>query len=561
MEDVRVPVLIVGGGLVGLSAAVFLTWQGERPLLVERNPGTSRHPRARGVNVRAMELFRQVGLEGRIRATESAVALAGNSGIVRMESLAGAQAPGFNRDYQDDGAQDVSPTGWTLCEQDELEPVLRARAEEDGADLRFGHELTGHTQDAEGVTATVLDRATGEQYTVRARYLVVADGTGSPVRERLGIARHGRGTLARYLNIHFRADLTEALGGRRFVMAYVRNAEVTAGLLPINNTDRWLLHVPLDPRAEADGESGDEVRWDEARCEAAVRAAAGLPDLPVKILGAQPWKAAGLVAETFRAGRLFLVGDCAHVMPPTGAFGSATGIQDAHNLAWKLALVLRGEASEELLDSYPSEREPVARTTVEQTVLRSLDRPGHGERIPEGAILPDHVVALGYRYPVRGVAPGDGPASAADPGAPGTRAPHLWLERDGVRISSLDLYDGRGLVLVAGPGAGEWREAAAGSPLPVTVHRIGADGLTDPSDGWAGAHGVPRDGAVLVRPDGFVLERFTAGADPRTALTAALDALSGRPTGTATTTAATTAAATTTTATTTTATTDIRSQG
>ncbi|MFI6448792.1 FAD-dependent oxidoreductase [Kitasatospora sp. NPDC050543] len=527
MEDVSVPVLIVGGGLVGLSAAVFLTWQGERPLLVERHPGTSLHPRARGVNVRAMELFRQVGLEDAIRATESAVALADNSGIVRMESLAGFQAPGFNREYLDEDARDVSPTGWTLCEQDELEPVLRVHAEESGADLRFGHELVGHTQDAEGVTATVRHRATGEEYTVRARYLVVADGAESPIREQLGIARQGRGVLARYLNIHFRADLTEALGERRFVMAYVRNAEVTAGLLPINNTDRWLLHVPLAPQADSDQDG-----WDEARCEAAVRAAAGVPDLPVKILGVQPWQAAGLVAETFRVGRLFLVGDSAHVMPPTGAFGSSTGIQDAHNLAWKLAMVMRGEASEALLDSYEAEREPVAGATVRQAVLRSLDRPGHGEQIPEGAILPDHVVALGYRYPVRGVAPEDVLARDGGSAAPGTRAPHLWLERDGVRISSLDLYDGRGMVLVAGPEAGDWREAASGAPLPITVHRIGTDQLTDPSQQWARTHGVPCDGAVLVRPDGFVLDRFTAEAGPRAALTEALSTLLGRQPGT-----------------------------
>ncbi|WP_328335963.1 MULTISPECIES: FAD-dependent oxidoreductase [unclassified Streptomyces] len=527
MEDLSVPVLIVGGGLVGLSAAVFLTWQGERPLLVERHSGTSLHPRARGVNVRAMELFRQVGLEDEIRATESAVALADNSGIVRMESLAGFQAPGFNREYLDEDARDVSPTGWTLCEQDELEPVLRAHAEESGADLRFGHELVGHTHDAEGVTATVRHRATGKEYAVRARYVVVADGAASPIREQLGIARQGRGVLARYLNIHFRADLTEALGERRFVMAYVRNAEVTAGLLPINNTDRWLLHVPLDPQADSDQDG-----WDEERCEAAVRAAAGVPDLPVKILGAQPWQAAGLVAETFRVGRLFLVGDSAHVMPPTGAFGSATGIQDAHNLAWKLAMVLRGKASEALLDSYEAEREPVARATVRQTVLRSLDRPGHGEPIPEGAILPDHVVALGYHYPVRDVAPEDVLARDDGSAAPGTRAPHLWLERDGVRISSLDLYDGRGMVLVAGPEAGDWPEVVSGASLPITVHRIGAHQLTDPSQRWARTHGVPGNGAVLVRPDGFVLDRFTAEDDPQTALTQALSTLLGRRPGT-----------------------------
>nr|BAJ52694.1 putative polyketide hydroxylase [Streptomyces sp. TA-0256] len=522
MEEVSTPVLVVGGGLVGLSAAVFLTWQGQRPLLIERHPGTSPHPRARGVNVRAMELYRQVGLEGLIRDTESGRALAGNSGIVRMESLAGRQAPGFSRDYLESGAEDVSPTGWTLCEQDELEPLLRERAEESGADLRFGHELVGHSQDADGVTATVRRRDTGEQYTVRAGYMVVADGAGSPVRERLGITRDGHGVLAHYLNIHFRADLTELLGERRFVMAYVRNAEVTAGLLPVNNTDRWLLHVPLSPEeyAHRDG-------WGEERCEAAVRAAVGDAGLPVKILGAQPWEAAGLVAAAFRRGRVFLAGDSAHVMPPTGAFGSGTGIQDAHNLAWKLAMVLRGEAGAELLGTYESERVPVARATVRQAVLRSLDRPGRDEPVPEGAILPDHVVALEYRYPVGGAVPEDVLAAEGGGGRPGTRAPHLWLERDGERISTLDLYDGRRTVLVAGPRGQRWYEAAARLLPPVTAHRIGAHGLADPSGRWAGAHGVPSDGAVLVRPDGFVLARFTGEDAPGTAPAEALSALPG----------------------------------
>lgn len=502
MDDARTPVLIVGGGLVGLAAAVFLTRHGERPLLVERHRGTCPHPRARGVNVRAMELFRQAGLEERIRGTDSARALAGNSGIVRMESLAGRQAPGFTRDYMQDpqdGTGELSPTGWTLCEQDELEPLLREAAEEAGAELRFGHELRSHTQDADGVTATVRDRDTGEEYAVRARYLVAADGVASPLREALGIPMEGHGTLAHYLNIHFRADLTAPLGDRRFLMAYVRNAEVTAGLLPVNNTDRWLLHVPLTA-----GEGAAD--WPQERCRAAVRAAAGLPALEVDILGAQPWEAAGRTARQLRSGRVFLVGDAAHAMPPTGAFGSATGIQDAHNLAWRLALVLRGTAAPELLDGYERERLPVDRATVQQAVLRSLDRPGHGQQPLPGAIRPDHTVALGYRYPAGATAPADVLADGGFTGEPGTRAPHLWLERDGRRISTLDLYDGRGPVLVIGPAANGPQPAAG--PLPLTVHRIGHDGLADPSHGWAKAHGVPPHGAVLVRPDGFVGARF-----------------------------------------------------
>ncbi|MEU3861280.1 FAD-dependent monooxygenase [Streptomyces sp. NPDC028722] len=519
MTDVRTPVLIVGGGLVGLSAAVFLTWQGQRPLLVERRPGTSAHPRARGVNVRAMELFRQVGLEERIRATESARALADNSGIVQLDSLAGHRQREFLPGYLEDGTEDLSPTGWTLCEQDELEPLLRERAEEAGADLRFGHELIAHAQDADGVTATVRDLATDARYTVRARYLVAADGAAGPVRGELGIPRSGRGVLARYLNIHFRADLTEVLGDRRFLMAYVHNADVSAGLLPVNNKDRWLLHVPL---------GSDRESWNEQRCEAAVRAAAGVPQLPVKILGAQPWDAAALVANRFRHGRIFLAGDAAHAMPPTGAFGSGTGVQDAHNLAWKLATVLRGDADAHLLDTYESERLPAARATVEQAVLRSLDRPGRKATAPAGTILPDHAVALGCRYPAPGATTDDGVLVRRLTGTPGTRAPHMWLERDGNRISSLDLYDGRSIVLVAGERARHWYDAARRlSPL-VTSHHIGAHGLADPLGRWAEVHGVPPTGAVLVRPDGYVLERFD-GSAPGAALTGTLSTFLGRP--------------------------------
>ncbi|MDH2427220.1 FAD-dependent monooxygenase [Sphaerisporangium sp. TRM90804] len=523
----RTSVLVAGGGMVGLSMAAFLSWHGVRCLLVERQPALTPHPRARGVNPRTMELLRALGLEERVRDTASSKALARNAGVIAVETLAGRQV-GELRQYFMDHVTDLgelSPTGWCMCYQDELEPLLYERASELGAELLLDTELLSAEADDTGVTAVLRDRGRGAGRTVRADYLVAADGAGSETRARLGIGTHGPGSLGHFMNVAFEADLTEPLGSRRFIMCYVTGTGTRCALLPVNNRDRWMLHVMYRP--------GEEASFTERRCVELVRAAAGVPGLDVRVESVLPWHSAGLVADRFQDGRVFLAGDAAHVMPPTGAFGSNTGVQDAHNLAWKLAAVLRGEASPSLLATYDAERRPVADLTVAQAVLRHADRPrmaGQAPAAPDPAILPDEQVIFDYRYPAPA---GGGDGREAGPGAPGTRAPHVPLVVGGAERSTLDLY-ARRPVLVAGPEGEAWRgaaaRAAAGMGVPLDVHVLAATpdapGPYDAHKSWCERHGVTPSGAVLVRPDGFVAWRAAAEpADPGAAVGDALAAL------------------------------------
>lgn len=513
-------VLVVGGGIAGLSAAVFLAQQGVDCLLVERRAELSGHPRARGVHPRAMELMRAAGVEDELRATPSARLLADNSGVIAATSLAGPELGVLDEKYVMDVGADIgslSPTGWCLCHQGELEDVLRARAERLGVALRFSTELVSFDQNGAGLTARLRDRTTGADRTIGARYLVAADGAHSGIRDTLGIAFDGE-TLGHYLNIHFDADLTEPLGGRRFLMCYTAGEGVRGALVPLDNATEWLLHVAYDP------ETTEPESFTEERCAELVRAAAGVPGLRPRIRSVSPWDGAARTAGRFRDGRVFLVGDAAHVMPPSGGFGSSTGIQDAHNLAWKLAAVVAGWAGEALLDSYDEERRPICRATVEQAALRSKDRPrltggadGTGERPPvHPGIVEDAQVWLSWRYRSsavtawdEGVLPGYGVWSAENDGRPGGRAPHLRLRRGGAELSVLDLFGDRP-VLLTGPDNRAWQEAARAVAheldLPLTVHGIGAE-LVDVDDRWPELYGVTAQGAVLVRPDGVVAWR------------------------------------------------------
>ncbi|MCK7625174.1 FAD-dependent monooxygenase [Streptomyces sp. RS10V-4] len=535
-ED-RVPVLIVGGSLVGLSASLFLGRLGVPHLLVEKHADTSRHPRGRGNNVRTMELYRVAGAERRIR--EAASVLADNHGILQARSLTGDDAEWLFREIDPGGGlARFSPSGWCLCSQNDLEPVLVRCARELGGDLRFGTELESFEQDGDGVTAVVRNRESGERGTVRADYLIAADGPRSPVRERLGIGQTGPGDLFHNVSITFRApELADAVGDRRFIACYLTNPEADGALLPVDNRVEWVFHAPWHPdRGETLEDFTDE------RCIDHIRRATGLPGMAVEITGKAPWHAAERVAERYSAGRVFLAGDSAHEMSPTGAFGSNTGIQDAHNLAWKLAAVLDGAADPALLDSYEEERRPVAEATSARASARSAEHshpgyvpaPGAGGR--QRGVL---TVALGYCYP-RGAVLGTDPDLPVVPeqmrltGEPGTRAPHLWLRAEDGRRSTLDLYE-RSFVLLTGTEEGKsWRAAAEAAAAHWSArldhYRLGtgADADLVPEEGadWAEAHGTGPEGAVLVRPDGFVAWRAEGRvADPEGALREVLGGL------------------------------------
>ncbi|MDQ0991600.1 FAD-dependent monooxygenase [Streptomyces sp. V3I7] len=542
--DHRVPVLIVGGSLVGLSMSLFLGRLGVRHMLVERHSGTSVHPRGRGNNVRTMELFRVAGIEPDIK--EAASLLADNHGILQTPTLVGDAGEWLFKNIDPGGGlARFSPTAWCLCSQNDLEPVLLDGARRLGGDLRYSHHMESFEQDHEGVTALVRDRVTEERYTVRADYLVAADGPRSPVREHLGIGQSGPGELFANVSATFRSKLlAETVGDRRFICCYLTDPEADGALLPVDNEERWVFHAPWHPER---GETLEE--FTEERLARHIRRAVGVPDLDVEITGKASWRAAERVADRYADGRVFLAGDSAHEMSPTGAFGSNTGIQDAHNLAWKLAAVLDGWAGPDLLHSYDTERRPVAVATSARASARSVEHShpgfapapgvGGGRR---GGILN---VVLGYRYPQGAVIGADGadldqpvvPDGLGLDGRPGSRAPHMWLRRGTERVSTLDLYERSLVLLTDAPDDAGWHAAARTiaerDGVRLDAYRIGPSPDADltytedqPSADWAQVHGITPDGAVLVRPDGFVAWRASGAVpDPEAALRKVLTAL------------------------------------
>ena len=542
-----VDVLIVGGGVVGLSASLFLAQHGVRPLLVERHPGTSIHPRARGVNGRTMELMRELGLEDAVRAASvklgPAVGIYSGTNLVKVLEARGQGGWWLKRLRARGGLRGQgtrqSPTGACRCTQDELEPVLLDAARARGVEARFFTELVDLEQDAEGVTGTLVDRSSGERRVVRALYLIASDGARSPIRSRLGVAQSGRGALSHQINLYFRADLGALVKGREFSLCLIQNEDVRGLLASINNTDLWVFHVSYDPER---GERPED--FPPERCVRLIRRAVGLDDLEVEIKGALPWQSTVRVAEGFQHGRVFLAGDAAHVMPPWGGFGANTGIQDAHNLAWKLAAVLAGAAGPELLATYDGERRPVGRAVAELSGSMNHAQGLISPKVGAGPwamlwgmrkVFPYMTMGYGYASSAvvleRGAPPGPGTTDLR--GRPGTRAPHVWLTRDGVRLSSLDLL-GRGFVLLAGAEATAWRQAAeALAPrlgIRLEALQVGSSALKDPERRWHPAYGVKPRGAVLVRPDGIVAWRSKGPASaPEETLARVLAQLLSRP--------------------------------
>ena len=525
MHDRHTPVLIVGGGLTGLSTALFLAWHGVRSLLVERHPDLLIHPRLRGVNPRSMELFRQVGLEPDIRAATYADPERFEWHAVLAETLASDTYVPATDAVEGVETGEESPCRGGPIDQDKLEILLRARARALGADVRFSTELVSFTQDEEGVAAVLRDRRDGATRTLRADYLVAADGSASPIRAALGVGVDGPGPLFQALTAIVEADLRPARRGRPLSIAYLQ--QPTPGTVMLSHDDLGLRWVFATGYAPERGQSLSD--FTDERVAALVRAAAGLPDVAVtlrpqipgtdlKVLG---FTIGAQVAREYRVGRVFLVGDAAHVVPPTGGFGGSTGIQDTHNLAWKLAAVLRGRAGPALLDTYHAERHPIGLFTLGQALARTQARMGiRGVEPPP--LVEYATVTYGYQYRSSAIL---GAADDAEPlaprelaGQPGTRAPHLAIIHAGQACSTIDLY-GRGWVLLAGPAGGAWvaaaERAAQRLQLPLEADRFGVE-LT-PAAG-AARHGLGEDGALLVRPDGFVAWRapVLAGQPQRT---------------------------------------------
>lgn len=504
---------------MGLSAAVFLSWHGVPTVLVEPHLGSSPHPRAVGYPPRTMELFRQVGLGDSIPQVPPTITAPRRA---RVESLAGQwfeespwTPPRATGGPAPKSMFDFTPCTAAALAQDGIEHVLRERAISSGAELRLGTRLVRFEQDADGVTAW-LREGDGDEHSLRTPYLIAADGNRSPVREALEIGRSGRGALQTQRSVMFRAPIDEYLESG-FTQFEIDQPDLK-GFLTTYHDQRWVLMFP------------DDVERDDATLLDTVHRAIGCRDVDVEIIARGRWELNGLIADRFSSGRVFLAGDAAHTLPPTrGGYGANTGIQDAHNLAWKIAAVLRGSSTPALLDTYEAERHPVAWQRLLQTFARP-DYRAVADGFADGVPIIDAVdMELGQLYRSTSViGAGDDLPVAAPPdqwaGQPGTRAPHLWITRHGERISTLDLF-GRDWVLLADHD--RWyaaaEAAAAQTGVGVQVLLLGHDVSTADPGALRQALGLQAGGASLIRPDGFVAWRSPQlTQDPSAALKKAL---------------------------------------
>ncbi|PEZ86674.1 FAD-binding monooxygenase [Bacillus cereus] len=513
MKSKHVPVLIVGGGLSGLSSALFLAKHNIDYLLIERHPSTAIHPKAGGITFRTMELFRELGLEKRIRLAGKA--LENCRGRIAVQTIAEVNneeveqiraAQYENNENLVRKVEEISPSKQTACYQITLEEMMLQEAKALGGELSFYHELVSYEQNENGVIATIRNRDTKEESTIYCDYVIAADGAKSKIREQLGILTEGRGTIGGYyMNIYFEADLSECIKGDAFGFTMIRHPKVIGALIPVDNESKWIYHVAYDPLK---GEQPEDFSIE--RCKQIIQTAIGSMDIKPEILSVLPWEASESTAVKFQDNRIFLVGDSAHIMPPTGGFGSNTGIQDAHNLAWKLAAVIKGKANPKLLETYHDERYPVAKLTTDHAssiLFRAAGR-------EEGNLsnMDSLAVTAGYQYCSEAIIDECNTPHRMNivdlNGRPGTRAPHFWGTYEGKEVSILDLF-GSNFVLLTGAEPSTWTEAArdVSSKLGVNikVYRVGLSGdFVARKDVLSELYGIGHGGAALIRPDGFI---------------------------------------------------------
>lgn len=559
---IEVPVLIVGAGPVGMMTALLLRRLGVAAAVIEQRDGPQRAPAAHVVNARTFEICRQAGVD--MDAITAAAQPPADAGATHWVDRLGGEILGslpFER--QDDDVLAFTPTPLRNLSQHRFEPILLDALRAAGAEApRYSHQWESAVADAGGVTSTIVERNGAARYQVRSRYLIGADGAGSRVRKSLDIGLSGPDRLQSFVMIHFAADLRRLVGAHRGVLYWICDPDCL-GIFVAHDIDReWVFMHSWDPQREP------IERFDAAYCEQLVRRAIAAPAVGLEVRTISPWTMTCQVAEHYRTGRVFLAGDAAHRFPPTGGLGLNTGVQDAHNLAWKLAAVLAGSAAPALLDSYERERRPVALYNAEQSLQNAMrlfevpralgfsedpaearaafratlaDAQGRaavaaaiaqqaehfdmlglqlGYAYAEGALLPDGSAAPAPANPVRDFVPSS---------RPGSRLPHGWLRAGETRCSSLDLIPLDRLTLLVGRTANGWQSAAAATQPPLHCVRIGAD-VDDPGDWWGTIAGMPADGALLVRPDQHVAFRARdTVADKAAVLEAAVDtALGGR---------------------------------
>ncbi|KAJ5175963.1 uncharacterized protein N7482_001840 [Penicillium canariense] len=505
------PVIVVGASLVGLSAALCLASHQVPTIVLEKHSGVSRHPRAIGFTSRTMEIYRSLGIENKDPAPEDFVLERAH-----VESLTGhwhdsSSWSDTERRPKSEKAQEKSAKAQvprkeysvergSAIPQDKLEPILEAFAREHGADIRRQHKLLRVDQDQSGVTATVTD-AEGNEHIIQGSYLIAADGNRSTVRDLLQIPRNGRGYMQTLSSVLFRAPLEQWTKG--IVQFDIEQPDLKAFLASYSD-GRWALMFK------------DDIDRDEPALRAAIYQAVGQPDFPLEIITTGRWELTALVADTFRSGRVFLAGDAAHTLPPNrGGYGANTGIHDVHNLAWKLADVLFGKSSPDLLDTYDAERRPVALLRHDQIFVRADYKVHLDLATPAGQKIDDDAMEFGQIYLSKGIiGANDGMPRAKKPdewrGQPGTHMPHFWVLKNGERIPTLDILDQKSWTLVA--EADEWSDAVScvreNSSISLRFVQFGKSVQLIQQNDFQQSFGVSRYGAALIRPDGYVAWRI-----------------------------------------------------
>lgn len=587
MNEITVPVLIVGGGGCGLSASNFLADLGVESLLIERHPGTAHLPKAHYINQRSMEIFRHHGLADAIYA-EAAPAermgkvhwyssLGGDGPVdgvrfVTVDALGGGE---LAKEYELKGV-----TRPTNIPQIRLEPILRREAEtRNPGRVLFSHELVSFTQDADGVDCVVRDVAADREFGVRAQYVLAADG-GKTVGPALGVEMVGLTQMADIVGVHISADLSKYITEDDSVLRMIVHPDQdsswgkhTGGILTYgpkhwdSHSEEWGITLGFDP------DDPDRLDDDEAMAE---RVKQFLKvDVPITVHRVSHWYLESVIADRFQHGRIVLAGDAAHKHTPFAGLGLNSGIQDAHNLCWKLALVVHGRAPHALIATFETERRPVIQGNADWSLfafdnhnilISSLGvSPGapkeHNEaqfaqlltNTPDGAARRArvqevfrlsrveygvHDLEMGFNYASGAVVDDGSPAPERHPlgwvytptSRPGCRLPHAWLSAGGQTVSTHDLLPVGGFLLLTGEEGDGWLSASerlAGEiGLALKAVRIDRrDGaVTDPSGVWEELRGVSSGGALLVRPDGHVAWRMADPADdPYRALSSALD--------------------------------------
>ncbi|MEU4064930.1 FAD-dependent monooxygenase [Streptomyces wedmorensis] len=574
MGTIEVPVLIVGGGGCGLSASVFLADQGVDHLLVERHPDTSRIPKAHYLNQRTMEIFRQHGIADDVLAEAAPLEMFGK---VRWQTTLAGDGPmdrrlihemdAFGGGELREGYEKVGPVLPAKLPQMWLEPILRRHAENRSPGrILFHHELTTFSDEGDHVLAEVRNVETGEITTVKAQYLIGADG-GRFVGPEVGIRQEGPPGLVNTTTAYFSADLSEWWEEGTLITHFLspEDPDLSSNLIEMGPSwgkacEQWGLHFAPGPPG----------RWDAETVIPRIRELLRLPELEIEVHKVTDWIVHAHLADRYRVGRVLIAGDAAHRQPPAVGLGLNTGIQDAHNLAWKLAAVVNGGSPDSLIDTYEAERRPVGRENVDWAVSAAshhqvvIDAIGAGHNIPAGRRLQrleayfdpsengDTVRAraleifhthrggcqsldmeVGFGYEEGALVPDGTERPARVPmrnvhvptSRPGHRVPHAWISRDGELLSTIDLTGTGGYVLITGPEGTAWTEAAERVAekysVPVVTARIGEGGDYDDVDGgWEAVRQITGAGALVVRPDGHVAYRATEAAeDPEQVLT------------------------------------------